>query len=200
MTCGRLITGKKRPNPKFCSNPCYHKGQKLKLTSHKRRVSIIRNCLYCNRKFEIRRNLSETSKGLYCSLTCANKAQGLGRTHRTSSGDRVAICKAKETSKCIICAFDRYIEIADIIPRSKGGLMTWDNTLFMCPNHHRLFDYHLFTLEETKHLPDKARALYENGLTHPQKNEHFQRHKRVNPSKDKATGRFSREPHNIPLF
>ena len=50
------------------------------------------------------------------------------------------LIKRHDYKCCVICGFDRIIEIAHIIPASKGGDLTYQNTLPLCPNHHHLFD------------------------------------------------------------
>ena len=60
-------------------------------------------------------------------------------------------------TKCKICDFTRIVEIAHIIPASKGGPLTEDNTLGLCPTHHHLFDHKKLLKEEAEKLKDKIK-------------------------------------------
>lgn len=188
-TCGKEITGR---NQKFCSATCYHQGQKKKLTTHRPRIEIPSICHECGRGFILHRKVSRWTKGLFCSVTCANKAQGKGR--RNSTGDRAEIYEAKKKASCLFCTFSRFIEVAHIIPDEP---LTWDNSLFVCPNHHRLFDYRLLSLQEVDMLPLKAKVAYLEKRTfdhthHMKGLNHTPRHR---PLQDKETGKFLRR-HN----
>jgi len=49
---------------------------------------------------------------------------------------------------CEICGHSRAVNVAHIVPRSRGGTSHHGNLLFLCANHHYLFDNHRLTLEE----------------------------------------------------
>ena len=158
-TCGKPFEGR---NGKFCSAQCYHEGQKQKLTSHKPHSEYPCICNYCGKSFVLSRKPSQWTKGYYCSVDCANKAQGTNR-RRSTRGDRVEIYKAKKGAKCPLCGFGRFIEACHI---HREEPLTWDNNIFMCPNHHRLFDSHLLNSDEIEHLPENARKAYLAGETY----------------------------------
>jgi len=42
--------------------------------------------------------------------------------------------------KCEICGEDRAIDLAHIVPRKAGGPTCKENSLVLCPNHHRFLD------------------------------------------------------------
>lgn len=48
--------------------------------------------------------------------------------------------RREDYQQCCICGFNRIVELAHIVPASKGGPLSYDNTLPLCPNHHHLFD------------------------------------------------------------
>jgi len=50
------------------------------------------------------------------------------------------LLKRDDYKNCCICGFDRIVEVAHIIPASKGGVLSYKNTSPLCPNHHHLFD------------------------------------------------------------
>lgn len=47
---------------------------------------------------------------------------------------------AWKTGPCAICGEDREVDRAHIVPNSEMGASAEDNTVFLCPTHHRLFD------------------------------------------------------------
>lgn len=57
---------------------------------------------------------------------------------------------------CLVCGFDRALEIAHIIPACQGGDLSEQNTMGLCPNHHHLFDFKKLTLEEAEKLKEKV--------------------------------------------
>lgn len=61
--------------------------------------------------------------------------------------------------KCEICNFERYIEKCHIIPKFLGGGKDIDNVVFLCPNHHKLFDYALLNNEELLAIEPKILKL-----------------------------------------
>lgn len=54
------------------------------------------------------------------------------------------------TIKCQICGEDRCVDLCHVIPHRKGGSMRKANTIYLCPNHHRLFDRRRLNYEEYK--------------------------------------------------
>ena len=53
---------------------------------------------------------------------------------------------------CEICGESRALNIAHIIPRSEGGPDDDWNLLFLCANHHYLFDNNILTKEEWNNI------------------------------------------------
>ena len=62
-------------------------------------------------------------------------------------------------NKCEICRDTRYYEKCHIIPTRIGGGRKPENTLTLCPNHHKLLDYGLLTNEELLPIEKKIIAL-----------------------------------------
>lgn len=58
------------------------------------------------------------------------------------------IIKRQLPNFCELCGYTRVIELAHIIPRSKGGQHRISNYLSLCPNCHYLFDQNLLVEEE----------------------------------------------------
>ena len=62
-------------------------------------------------------------------------------------------------SKCIICGYTRYTEDCHIVPQKLGGGHGILNVVTLCPNHHKLLDYGLFSKEELVFIEDRIMAL-----------------------------------------
>ena len=168
-TCGEEFSTT-RSNQKFCSRQCYGWGQTLGLSSHKPRFSITRICQLCGKNFVRHRPPDQWNPAIYCSQNCANKAQGLQRVINRidARGEEYKdIEKFREYEKCVICEYDRFVELCKIIPGMNGGIYSWNNTIYLCPNHHRLFDNHLLLPDELAKLTDNIALLYNSGLSYP---------------------------------
>ena len=96
-------------------------------------------CLNCGKKFIVHRN----------------------RKYRGRI-DEFSRRRESRDSNCEICGFDRYIEICHIIPSSIGGGYEKSNILFLCPNHHRLFDNQLLNKDEWNKISNKVEISYNN--------------------------------------
>ncbi|MGP5383583.1 HNH endonuclease, partial [Glutamicibacter arilaitensis] len=70
--------------------------------------------------------------------------------HRLHQKSFRALLLRSYPPECIICGLDEIplLEAAHLIPDSEGGLATAENGRLMCPNHHKAFDTHYFTLDE----------------------------------------------------
>lgn len=54
----------------------------------------------------------------------------------------------KQNIPCQICGENRVAEVCHIIPSRIGGTLKIDNTLFLCPTHHSLFDRGMVSRDE----------------------------------------------------
>ena len=152
IVCGYCQTPKpvKTRGQKCCSVRCYGLAQRAHLTPHPRAYRAVMICAWYCDEFVIRRRVSWTAPGKFCSRRCANLFQGWRRTRRRQGGIRRRIERLHRmrrrgdiTLRCVICGFDRFVEWAHVIPASKGGRYSAHNGLWLCPNHHRLFDRQL---------------------------------------------------------
>ena len=85
----------------------------------------------------------------------------VSKKHRLGEGNsesslRVRLKKVhlKESGKCIICGYKRYLELVHIKAAKDGGLYNLQNTVLMCPNHHRLYDAKLLNKKESYIMED----------------------------------------------
>jgi len=117
----------------FCSMVCYRKWRGEKARERRAWVS----CDNCGKKILRLRTELERFDLHFCCNKCRCefwKSRTRGRSTSRRRGKR------KEKS-CAICGFNRYVEACHIVPRSVGGLFEDDNVIYLCPNHHRLFDW-----------------------------------------------------------
>lgn len=143
VVCGKefeVVTSRKQA--KFCSRKCYYAGRKQGFTTHPPRSYPEFQCRNCSKVFRVerRRYGSETNKRVpqYCSVACYNAMRGQYIRARFEETKRRR--ELKGMKQCEICDFDRFVELAHIIPnRHGGGFEEW-NILYLCPNHHRLWD------------------------------------------------------------
>lgn len=157
---------RKRRPPLFCSTDCYHKGQKLGLTSHKPRELVPLTCDFCGESFQVIKRKRQRQR--YCGHKCYQEAFKVDHQDRSKKGYG-KLEQMKQHQKCEICGFDRFVEICHIIPAVKGGNQDGGNILFLCPNHHRLFDNNLLIQDEMEKLPAWIVELYSNQVTNPKK-------------------------------
>jgi hypothetical protein len=66
--------------------------------------------------------------------------------------------RTKIYEPCAICGFERITAECHIIPRCYGGPDNIDNFIYLCPNHHHLFDKHRLTSEEFNLLLDYIKS------------------------------------------
>jgi HNH endonuclease/Sigma-70, region 4 len=59
---------------------------------------------------------------------------------------------------CELCGYGRFVEVAHIVPRAKGGTYDLTNVYALCANCHHLFDYGMLTAEERAILEEVRRA------------------------------------------
>lgn len=75
-------------------------------------------CRYCYNK----RFYTEYSR-------LASRKQGSGVTREVF---------AQLDKKCLICGFDKIIDVHHLVSKSKGGTHDLSNLIVLCPNHHKM--------------------------------------------------------------
>jgi len=61
---------------------------------------------------------------------------------------------------CEICGETRVLDLCHINPKRHGGLTIAENSLVLCPNHHRLFDSSRLSQEEYNKIKSKVEAVF----------------------------------------
>lgn len=134
---------------KTCSKKCGYEYRKLTGTAKSKQEK----CLFLAQEGKTIREISEITGFPIGSVSSyLNRAKFRKRTKAGESYRSKVKQLRKIYSKCMICDFDRAVEIAHIIPASKGGDLTKENTIGLCPNHHHLFDTKKLTEQEAKKL------------------------------------------------
>lgn len=151
---------------KTCSKECFGKWRSL---HPKGKTWKTKKCEVCGKEFHFypdrRPNRSERR-------FCSNKCRGVGISLDAKRKRKVYFSKIfgnhrnfrrrlryylQEFSdgRCEICGWNAAtIDICHIIPRKEGGEATLANVVFLCPNHHRMYDEGLIQRE---HLAALAR-------------------------------------------
>ena len=143
-------------------------------------------CAHCGNTYEYDPSLNRNRK--YCSLSCQRKANANARNSQNPKRLSVYNCKGKIAPlvlerygrRCAICGWQAYSgdvstingtrfkangnEIHHIVSVKDGGLSEWNNLILLCPNHHKLANMGLISVEElSRHvLPQYTEAEREN--------------------------------------
>lgn len=142
----------------FCSTSCYGKAKTIGLVKVKRQ-EIMLDCAYCGKQFTLPQWQTNYNRK-YCSQSCARKDRRGKASPRSKNNFTRLMKEVKPNEKCAICGFDRYVEMAHVFPSMRGGGYDEENIIFLCPNHHRLFDSHGLTQDELDKLDNYVRLFY----------------------------------------
>lgn len=126
---------------KYCSRDCVNKSMK---------VQDIKVCDYCG-KSVIRRKSAFYRNGykkVFCNHSCSGKWRSEHRKSYRFSGGSVEKRKNIFGNSCVICGFNRYVELTHIISVKSGGTTSKLNIIPLCPTHHSLYDNDLLNKEE----------------------------------------------------
>jgi len=151
--CSSEFSARPKERKIFCGNLCSGKYRSSKREYKNNKTAI---CIKLSNEGKTIREISELTGFPPGSISsCLNRAKyrkGIIGQSETSLKNKLK----KIYKKCKICQFDRIIEIAHIIPAHKGGKLTEENTIGLCPNHHHLFDNKKLLKEEAILLSDKV--------------------------------------------
>ena len=68
----------------------------------------------------------------------------------------------KLPKKCLICGFDKIIDVHHLIAKSKGGSHSLDNLIALCPNHHKMTHHADYQKEMLARVSEKMRESTQN--------------------------------------
>lgn len=161
----------RRDSAKFCSLKCRGKAQSVgqwKEWSKASPATVTKLiCQICGRSFIVKNRKKFYRPHKYCSKDCYTKAQKTGQYKRSRNLES-NMRRKKEDEKCLICSFDRFIEICHLTPPNKGGTFEESNILFLCPNHHRLLDNGLLNKEEQQKIGRDKLSRHYSAHSHKQ--------------------------------
>ena len=140
--CGKVFECAKSAKKIYCSRKCAG-------ANRSKRGSIQLICPICGREFRVVKSSAHYRKT--CSYACLKEYWKRIRGEKTTSAFRRAIRRQLEEKfgdRCIICGWDEtFNDVCHIIPKIKGGRYQIENLVFLCPNHHRMYDQGLIQLE-----------------------------------------------------
>lgn len=154
---------------RYCSFVCAGKGRSLGLTKIKPAEILHLKCEECGKEYDKLRKLVGRLPRKYCSRECSSKARAKGIKTRSNSigAMQQRAHRRRKYHVCAICGFDRFVEGCHIHALTNGGKQEEANIIYLCPNHHRLFDNRLLKNNELKKLPALAFLKYKAGLSDP---------------------------------
>ena len=62
---------------------------------------------------------------------------------------------AKLDKKCLICGFDKLIDVHHLVAKSKGGSHAPSNLIVLCPNHHKMTHHADYREDMLKQIKEK---------------------------------------------
>lgn len=63
------------------------------------------------------------------------------------------------SKKCLLCGFDKIIDVHHLIAKSQGGTHTIDNLVVLCPNHHKMIHHADFSEEIKVQVTQKLKEM-----------------------------------------
>ena len=128
----------------FCSRDCYatyHREHPEEFSMAPRGEYV--KCGWCKKPTYKPQSQIKRCKNLFCSHGCHSeflkgKSNNRSGTKYKEKSDYFLKKEAKD-SGCEICGYNRVIDVCHILPKHRGGKYK-DNILYLCANHHRLFD------------------------------------------------------------
>jgi hypothetical protein len=164
LTCGDefSVVPSRADKAKFCSQNCYHEGQKQGKTSHPDRYVEYEEleCTECSKTVEKPPSRANRSDRQFCDEECYINWSS---SHQKKESGRRQRMREKENASCEICGFDRFIEMSHIVASENGGTYHKNNIAMLCPNHHRLLDHGKIKLEEIEKIENKIRRAVCDG-------------------------------------
>jgi len=152
---------------KTCSKKCL--GEWLKRKPRPKNWKT-KNCEVCGKEFhyyptkrgDVHRFCSNKCRAIGISLDWKRKRKVYFEKSFTRDKNfrRVLRKRLEELGgeKCLICGWhEAPVDVCHIIPRKEGGDATLSNVVFLCPNHHRMYDMGLIQREHLVALVQRQR-------------------------------------------
>lgn len=101
---------------------------------------IEKTCPVCGKVFETQKN--HPREKTVCSRACSNtyfrSGENNGNYKNGGCGDKVyrTICFSKKEKKCVVCGFDKIIEVHHLDGDNNNNKVS--NLIPLCPNHHKM--------------------------------------------------------------
>lgn len=138
-------------NRKTCSKKCTDNLKRKDYTRDTKALSAYRLALEGKTIEEISK-ITGFPRGSISSYLNRLNFRRFANGGQSYSSIRKKLLNRDDYKSCCICGFNRIIEIAHIVPAAKGGDLTYENTLPLCPNHHHLFDTKKLTIDEENNI------------------------------------------------
>ena len=155
--CGETFYVFPSSNHVTCAkDSCYRQWQRL-TTSARGQNKIMVLCDHCGRP--IRRYPSQIIGNRYhfCNRFCAEhhhsilfSAEQNGRWSGGKLSYQQAQARIRDNYSCVICGFNLSTDVHHITPKAQGGTDDFSNLITLCPNHHRLANLNIISVEHLR--------------------------------------------------
>lgn len=131
---------------------CYREWQRL-TTSARGQNRVTLACHHCGK--ELRRYPSQAKERNYCNRHCQNAAiPKMAHLNGHWKGGMWRFVqeqvRMRDGYRCLICGFDLATDIHHITPRHLDGTDEYSNLVTLCPNHHKLADKGIISVEHLR--------------------------------------------------
>lgn len=136
------------------ADACYRTWQRLTTAARGRNLTTV-PCDHCGT--ELRLYPSQVNRFNFCNRFCQSQHHSTiiaGVNNGRWQGGRWSYVqeqtRIRDGHACAICGFDLATDVHHITPRSAGGADSFDNLITLCPNHHRLADQGIISVEHLR--------------------------------------------------
>jgi len=151
--CGTIFYEWPSQLRRTCGNrDCYIEWQRL--TTAARGVNHVAvTCANCGRELHL--FPSQVKQRNYCNRLCLAKDNPKnGSSNGNWRGGRWRFLKEqtmqRDGYRCVICGFDHVVDVHHITARADGGTNDFSNLITLCPNHHRMANLGIISVEHLR--------------------------------------------------